>query len=97
MSDKIFKKSELPLRRTVDLLPDVFKTSTNDKFLSTTLDALVQPGALERLSGFIGRRYGKSFNSNDTYLDVEKSLRSSYQFEPGVVLESGQKVKKLYD
>jgi len=97
MSNKIFKKSELPVRRTVDLLPDAFKTSTNDKFLSTTLDALVQPGTLERLSGFVGRRYGKTFNSQDIYVDVEKSLRSSYQLEPAVVIESGQKVKKVYD
>jgi len=97
MSNKIFKKSELPVRRTVELLPEIFKTNTNDKFLSSTLDALVQPGALERLSGFVGRRYGKTYNSTDIYLDVEKSLRSSYQLEPAVVIESNQKVNKIYD
>jgi len=97
MSDKIFKKSELPLRRTVELLPDTFKTSTNEKFLSATADALTQPGALERLSGFVGRRYGKTFKSSDIYIDVEQSLRSVYQLEPAAVIESNKKVQKVYD
>lgn len=97
MSNKIFKKSELPLRRTVDLLPDTFKTSTNDKFLSATLDALVQPGSLDRLSGFVGRKYGKTYNSSDIYLDVEQSLRSVYQLEPAVVIEANKKINKVYD
>ncbi len=97
MSNKIFKKSELPVRRTVDLLPDIFKSSTNEKFLSSTLDALVQPGSLDRLSGFVGRRYGKTFNSKDTYLDVENSLRSVYQLEPSVIVEDNKKIEKIYD
>ena len=97
MSNKIFKKSELPLRRTVELLPDTFKTSTNDKFLSATLDALVQPGTLDRLSGFVGRKYGKTYNSQDIYVDAEASLRSAYQLEPSVVVEANGKVKKSYD
>ena len=97
MSNKIFKKSELPLRRTVELLPDTFKTSTNDKFLSATLDALVQPGTLDRLSGFVGRKYGKTYNSRDIYVDAEASLRSAYQLEPSVVVEANGKVKKSYD
>ena len=98
MERKVFNQSGLPLRRTVDLLPEIFKTSTNDKFLSATLDALVQPGSLDRLSGYVGRSYGKTFNSSDIYLDVEPSLRYSYQLEPGVVVtDDSNNISRFYD
>jgi hypothetical protein len=97
MERKVFKKSGLPVRKTSELLPEIFQTSSNDKFLSATLDALVQPGSLERLSGYIGKSYGKTFNTTDIYLDVAKSLRYAYQLEPGVVVYKDNKVKSFYD
>ena len=97
MDKKVFKKSGLPVRKTVDLLPEVFKSPANDKFLSATLDALVQPGSLERLTGYIGRTYGKTYNTNDVYLDVEKSLRYAYQLEPGVAVTENNRTSKFYD
>ena len=86
MEKKIFKQSELPVRQTYELLPTVFKSPANRKFLGATLDPLVQPGTLDRLSGYIGRSYGRTYNSKDVYLDQEQSLRYSYQLEPGVVI-----------
>jgi hypothetical protein len=97
MSDKIFKSSGLPIRKTSELLPEVFQTNTNDKFLGATLDALVQPGALEKLSGYIGRKYGKTFNSKDIYLDRSNTLRDSYQLEPGVILKNDNRVTEFND
>jgi len=97
MTDKKFPKSGLPVRKTVDLLPSVFRTPTNDKFLSGVVDPLVQPGVLEKTVGYIGRRYGKTFNGKDVYLDTDDTLRSRYQLEPGVVYSKDQKILNYYD
>ena len=41
-------------RRSADLLPRYFRTVANKKFLSSTLDQMVQPGAIEKVVGFVG-------------------------------------------
>ena len=98
MADKKkFPNSELPIRKSIDFLPNTFRTDTNDKFLSSVVDPLIQPGALDKLSGYVGRRYGKTFNGNDVYLDTDQTLRSRYQLEPGVTVEKDQKLQKFYD
>ena len=97
MSDKFFPFSKLPIRKSVELLPKVFQTAANKKFLAATLDPLVQPGVLQKTVGYIGRRYGKTFNGNDVYLDSDQTLRSRYQLEPGVVIEQENKDTKFYD
>ncbi len=86
MADK-FPKSGLPIRKTVDLLPSVFRSETNDKFMSAVVDPLVQPGSLEKLVGYIGRRYGKTYRSPDVYLDSDNTLRSRYQLEQESLLK----------
>lgn len=51
MSDKKFPNSDLPIRKTSELLPKVFQTPANEKFMAGVLDPLVQPGVLEKQSG----------------------------------------------
>jgi hypothetical protein len=98
MADQIFPQSGLPIRRTVDLLPQVFKTSTNDKFMAAVVDPLVQPGVLQKTTGYIGRRWGKTYTGSDIYLDDDTTLRSRYQLEPGVVISNEQgQVENFYD
>jgi hypothetical protein len=97
MADKKFPKSGLTIRKTVDLLPTVFKTDANDKFMSGVVDPLVQPGVLEKLVGYVGRRYGKTYNGTDVYLDTDQTLRSRYQLEPGVVVKNNNKIESFYD
>jgi len=98
MTDKVFDQSGLPIRRSTDFLPSVFKTDANSKFLGGVFDPLIQPGVLEKISGFIGRRYGKSYNGNDIYIDTDNTLRSRYQLEPGVVVTDGNgSVNNFYD
>jgi hypothetical protein len=97
MTDKIFPESQLPIRKTSELLPQIFQTPANDKFLGGTLDPLTQPGVLEKTVGYIGRRYGKNFNGSDVYLDSDETLRSRYQLEPGVVVRDGEKISGFYD
>jgi hypothetical protein len=97
MADKTFPKSGLPIRRTVELLPVVFQTDTNDKFLSGVLDPLVQPGVLDKVVGYIGRRHGKTYNGSEIYVDTDNTLRSRYQLEPGVVYKNNDTVENFYD
>jgi len=97
MADKTYPKSGLPIRKTVDFLPQIFKTDTNNKFLSATLDAFIQPGTLEKTVGYVGKRYGKTFNGSDVYLDTDQTLRSRYQLEPGIVQSKDQKIENFYD
>jgi hypothetical protein len=98
MADKkVFPKSQVPIRKSSDFLPNVFRTDTNQKFLSGVVDPLVQPGVVDKLVGYIGRRYGKTYNGKDIYLDSDATLRSRYQLEPGVTVEQDQEIKKFYD
>ena len=88
MADKNFPQSQLPIRKTSELLPQIFQTEANQKFLAATLDPLVQPGVLEKKVGYVGRRYGKTYNPEDVYLDSDETLRSRYQLEPAVVINN---------
>lgn len=97
MAQNNFPNSGLPIRRTVDLLPEIFKTDSNTKFLNAVVDPLVQPGTLDKTVGYIGKRYGKTYNSTDVYLDTDETLRSRYQLEPGVTIKEDQKIKNFYD
>lgn len=94
---KRFPQSLVPIRKSEDLLPSIFKTSTNSKFMAGVVDPLIQPGVLEKTVGYIGKRYGKTFNGNDTYLDTDNTLRSRYQLEPGVVFKDNNKINDFYD
>ena len=96
MSDK-FPQSDLPIRRTTDFLPVRFQTTANAKFFAGSLDALIQPGLLEKTVGYLGKRYGKTYNSDDLYLDDTDSLRSKYQLEPSLILRKNNEIEKFYD
>jgi hypothetical protein len=92
MTSNIFPKSGLPIRRSVELLPTIFQTDANEKFLSGVVDPLVQPGVLEKTVGYIGKRYGKTYKGSDVYLDTDQTLRSRYQLEPGVVIKKDREM-----
>jgi len=97
MDNKVFTASGLPIRRSVELLPNIFQTTPNKKFLEAIVDPLIQPGSLEKLSGYVGRKYGKTYNPSDVYIDNQHTLRSKYQLEPGVVIKQNDKITNFYD
>ena len=97
MAKEHLPQSGLPIRKTKDLLPGVFQTPQNNKFLGGVLDPLVQPGVLQKLSGYIGKRYGKTYQGKDVYLDNDNTLRSRYQLEPGVVYTENETITNFYD
>jgi hypothetical protein len=97
MADKKFPSSGLPVRKTHELLPSIFQTEANKKFMSAAVDPLVQPGSLQKVVGYVGKRYGKTYNGNDVYLDNDTTLRSRYQLESAVVVKNHGNVENFYD
>lgn len=87
------------VRKSVNLLPAYYRTDKNSKFLSSTLDQLIETPEIERLNGFIGSKLSKNYNSaTDNYIvDNSDSLRSKYQLEPGLVVKKlTQEINKIY-
>lgn len=70
--------------RTLDLLPEIFQTETNQKFLNATLDQIVQRPQLRRVEGFIGRRTGLGVIGTDSYVLEQDQERAAYQLEPAI-------------
>jgi len=72
------------IRRSVAHLPSYYRTDNNQRFLGSTVDQLIQPGELERLDGYIGRRYAYTHKNTDNYVPSTNKLREDYQLEPAV-------------
>jgi hypothetical protein len=76
-------------RTSADLLPQYHRTDKNTKFLSSTLDQLIQQPQLERIHGYIGSRVSPTYNpSTDSYIDQADSLRNHYQLNPALVVRN---------
>ena len=73
--------------RTIDFLPEIFKTKTNSQFLEATLDQLTQQPDFKRIQGYIGSKFGYGINSSDKYLSEPNKSRTDYQLEPSVVFK----------
>jgi hypothetical protein len=75
-------------KKSVALLPKYFRTQTNQKFLESTLDQMVQPGVAEKLNGFVGRKESKAFVADDSYISEISDNRENYQLEPSLVIKN---------
>ena len=78
-NNEVVKQGNNEYRRTVQHLPAFYRTDTNQRFLSSTLDPLVQKGSLERLDGYIGKKDAYTKQPNDRYLDATSRDRMAYQ------------------
>ena len=83
-NNEVVKQGDNEYRRTVQHLPAFYRTDTNQRFLSSTMDPLVQKGSLERLDGYIGRQDAYTREINDRYLTATSRDRFAYQLEPTV-------------
>ena len=88
-------------RKSVNLLPVLFRTDKNSKFLAGTLDQLIQPPQLKRVDGWVGSRITPTYNpATDFYIDSNLKTRQDYQLEPALIVrnEYGETVKSTgYD
>jgi hypothetical protein len=85
-------ESGLPLSNTdnrdsANLLPRIFRTDSNKKFLQATLDQLTQPGTVKKVNGFIGRQNAKASKSTDIFVTAADKVRQNYQLEPAAVIQ----------
>ena len=74
-------------RKSSDLLPRFYRTDSNKKFFSATLDQLLQPGKAKKLTGFIGRKNAKAVKASDVFVEASDSVRQNYQLEPVAVIQ----------
>ena len=71
--------------RTLNFLPEVFKTTTNAQFLAATLDQLVAQPNTKKVEGYIGSKFGYGINAKDFYVTEPTKTRTDYQLDPGVI------------
>jgi hypothetical protein len=71
--------------RTLDFLPEIFKTTTNAQFLAATLDQLVAQPNTRKIQGYIGSKFGYGVNATDYYVTEPTKTRTDYQLDPGVI------------
>ena len=70
-----------------NLLPNFYQTPANKKFTQATIDQLVQPGAVQKVSGYVGRRNAKSTLKSDVYIAAPTKQRENYQLEPAITVK----------
>ena len=81
--------------RTLNFLPDIFKTPTNAQFLGATLDQLVAQPNTKKIEGYIGSKFGYGINAKNYYVTEPTKTRTDYQLDPGVVfLKDNQETAK---
>ncbi len=81
----------MALRKSSVLLPDIFQTTKNNKFLNATVDQLISEPNLQRVNSFIGRKFAPNFTVGDGYVSEIDADRQNYQLEPAVVYRSPNK------
>lgn len=87
-------QNDLPLpidddesRSSENFLPKYFRTDTNKKFLSTTIDQMINQGTVEKINSFAGRRNARATQYKDTFYPDVSNERENYQFEPATVVK----------
>jgi hypothetical protein len=73
--------------RTLNFLPEIFRTDANKKFLAATVDQLISEPNFKKINGYIGRRVTPTFKPSDNYISEPASTRQNYQLEPCVVVK----------
>jgi len=74
-------------RKSLTLLPGTFRTPTNEKFLSATLDQLISEPNLKNLFGYIGRQFAPTYQLGDSYVIEDTKERQDYQLEPTTIIK----------
>jgi len=82
----------MALRKTIGLLPEIFRTDRNEKFLNATIDQLVTPALQKKINAYVGRKFAPSYSAGDQYVVEPSTTRQNYQLEPGIVYTHRQEV-----
>lgn len=85
MADKV--TNSLTGSQGSDLLPRIYQSDANKKFIQATIDQLIQPGTVNKVNGYIGRKNAKASNGADVFVEAPDQTRQNYQLEPALVVE----------
>ena len=77
----------MPIRKSIEFLPEIFRTDTNKKFLNATVDQLISEPQFKRITGYIGRKLAPSFKTTDSYIAEPSASRQNYQLEPSLIIK----------
>ncbi len=80
----------MAVRKSINLLPGVFQTDANEKFLSATIDQLISEPSMKNLYGYIGRKFSPTSHPGDSYVTEDTSERQTYQLEPSTIIKNDQ-------
>ena len=84
----------MALLNTINFLPEVFRTDTNQRFLGATMDQLFTGAVNTPVNGYIGRKFAPTYKLGDNYVPESVGIRSNYQLEAGVVVtDDNQNIK----
>lgn len=73
--------------KSLNFLPDIFKTDSNRKFLGSTLDKLTTEPQLQKISSFVGRTFTPTWKQGDGYIIEPTVDRTNYQLEPSLIID----------
>ena len=82
--------------KSINLLPEIFRTDANKKFLAATVDQLISEPDFKRVDGFIGRKFAPTYKATDSYLEEPSTDRANYQLEPSFVVQDASKNVNFY-
>ena len=77
--------------KTITFLPEIFRSDTNQKFLTATLDQFTSEPDFRRVAGYIGRHYAPNYQQGDTYISEPTPERQNYQLEPALTASDDQR------
>jgi len=72
--------------RNIGLLPEIFRTNPNEKFINATIEQLTNEPNLKRVNGYIGKKFTIVNKPGDNYIQESTNDRDKYQLEPAVVV-----------
>ena len=77
----------MAITSSLNFLPEVFRSVTNQRFLGATMDQLVTDSINIPVNGYIGRTFAPTYKLGDNYIPEPTVRRTNYQLEPSVVIK----------
>ena len=81
----------MAITSTLNFLPEVFRSVTNQRFLGATMDQLVTDVVNIPVNGYIGRTFAPTYKLGDNYVPEYTRDRTNYQLEPTIVVKDSNK------